>query len=70
MPATARFGPFEIVSRLGVGGMGEVFLARRDGERVALKLIRPELARDPRFLRLFANEASIGARLGSDGGAA
>ena len=62
----ARFGPFEIVARLGVGGMGEVFLARRDGGAVALKLIRPEFARDAKFRRMFANEARIGARLRHD----
>ena len=57
------FGPFELVARLGVGGMGEVFLARRDGHEVALKLIRPELASHESFRRMFANEARIGRRL-------
>src|SRR5215468_1346809 len=61
--ATASFGPFDIVARLGVGGMGEVFLARRDRREVALKLIRPELANEPSFRRMFANEVRIGRRL-------
>jgi serine/threonine-protein kinase len=59
------FGPFEVISRLGVGGMGEVFLARipPSGDPVALKLIRPELVTDPKLRRMFHNEARIGALL-------
>jgi serine/threonine-protein kinase len=61
----AVFGPFEVLSRLGVGGMGEVFLARSSssGNNVALKLIRPELVTDPKQRRMFHNEARIGALL-------
>lgn len=36
-------GGFQLDCRIGVGGMGEVWRARRDGEWAALKLIRPEL---------------------------
>jgi serine/threonine-protein kinase len=62
----ARFGRFEIVSRLGVGGMGEVFRARAFGAGepdVALKLIRPEHSDKPLFQQLFFAEARVGARL-------
>jgi eukaryotic-like serine/threonine-protein kinase len=63
---TARFGRFEIVSRLGFGGMGEVFRARARGAGepdVALKLIRPEHSDNPRFQQMFFSEARVGASL-------
>src|ERR1043166_1944985 len=42
----ARLGPYEIVSRLGAGGMGEVWRARdtRLDRSVAIKVVPPELA--------------------------
>jgi serine/threonine protein kinase len=48
--------------------MGDVFLSREHGEegltrRIALKRIRPELARDPDFRELFRHEARIAIRL-------
>ncbi|MGZ3429750.1 MAG: serine/threonine-protein kinase, partial [Polyangia bacterium] len=52
-----------IEARLGVGGMGEVFRAR-DGQRpIALKLMRPELAAEPRHRLMFVTEAQLAARL-------
>lgn len=45
--------------------MGEVFLARSPGGRkVAVKLIRPEYARDPQFRRRFAREVEAARRVG------
>jgi serine/threonine-protein kinase len=65
--AAARFGPFEVLSRIGFGGMGEVFRARwagaPGGAEIALKLIRPEHASDPRFRHMFLAEARVGAQL-------
>src|SRR5260370_29520596 len=62
-----RFARFEVLSRIGIGGMGEVFHARlrRRGREVevALKLIRPEFADDQRFRDMFLAEAEIGALL-------
>jgi len=58
---TGRYTP---IRRLGSGGMGDVFLSREHGEdglsrRIALKRIRPELARDPDFRELFRHEARV-----------
>lgn len=47
-------GEFRLRARLGAGGMGQVFLATSPGGRmVAVKVIHPELARDPEFVRRF-----------------
>jgi Tol biopolymer transport system component len=61
----ARRGPYEIVAKIGAGGMGEVYRARdttldRD---VALKLLPEEFARDPERLARFEREAKTLATL-------
>ena len=60
-----RIGGFEIVRRVGLGGTGSVFEARhvRLGQRVALKVLYPRLAQDPRITARFLNEARALARL-------
>ncbi len=62
----ARIGPYEIVSELGEGGMGAVYLADRvDGQfeqRVALKIIKPGMNTEL-FLQRFRAERQILARL-------
>ena len=67
MPLTigARFGPYEILAPLGVGGMGEVYRARdtklqRD---VAIKVLLPAVANDPDRLARFSREAQVLASL-------
>lgn len=60
-----RFGPYELQSLIGVGGMGEVYRAY-DTERermVAIKLLRPEMAADPSFQQRFRRESRVAARL-------
>lgn len=53
---------YQILAELGSGGMGVVYLAQAPrGERVALKVIRPELARNADFRRRFAREAAAAA---------
>jgi protein kinase-like protein len=48
---------FRLQSRLGAGGMGRVYLASSPGGRaVAVKVVHPELARDPEFMRRFRRE--------------
>ena len=58
-------GPYQLVRRLGAGGMGEVFLARDSRLRrdVALKSLHPTLAHKPRFATQLLREARAVARL-------
>jgi TolB-like protein/tetratricopeptide (TPR) repeat protein len=55
----ARVGPYEVIARIGAGGMGEVWRASdtRLGREVAIKVLPPELAADPERLRRFEQEA-------------
>lgn len=54
-----RIGPYEVLARLGSGGMGEVFLARsRSGRHVAIKLVQDSLAADPEFRARFKREVA------------
>jgi serine/threonine protein kinase len=60
-----QVGVYRLVGRLGGGGMGQVFLGVSPGGRpVAVKVIRPELAADPEFLRRFAREVDAARRVG------
>src|SRR3954453_10193742 len=60
-----RFGPYELKSLIGVGGMGEVYRAYDTiKERtVALKVLRAEMAVDPGFQERFRRESRMAARL-------
>ncbi|MET0424766.1 MAG: serine/threonine-protein kinase [Actinoplanes sp.] len=54
-----RLGAYDLIGRLGQGGMGTVFLGRAaDGTRVAIKVVRPEFADDPEFRGRFRSEVS------------
>ena len=55
----SRLGPYEVVARIGAGGMGEVWRARdeRLGRDVAIKVLPAELASDPERVKRFEKEA-------------
>lgn len=58
-------GAYQLRSRLGAGGMGQVFLAvSADGVEVAVKRLRPELAASREFLARFAREVEAARRVG------
>jgi serine/threonine-protein kinase len=61
----ARLGPYEIVSAIGAGGMGEVYRATDTnlGRQVAIKVLPEVLATDPERLARFEREAKTLASL-------
>ena len=63
--AGQRLGVYELRSRIGVGGMGEVYAARdtRLGRNVAIKILPDAFSADPERLRRFEREARILAAL-------
>ena len=69
LAAGTRLGPYEVVSWLGAGGMGEVYRARDTtlGREVALKTLPEELARQPDRLARLKQEAHILASLNHPG---
>jgi len=60
-----RIGPYEIISRIGAGGMGQVYLATdpRLGRKVALKILPAELTNDEELVRRLAQEARTASAL-------
>ncbi len=67
-PKAKSLGQYQLVRKLGTGGMAEVFLAaqRMDGgvtRPVVIKAILPHLAEDERFVDMFMREARVAAML-------
>lgn len=67
-PVPAQIAQFEIVRRLGSGGMAEVFLAKKRGAEgtfkvVVLKRILPAYTASRRFRAMFIDEAQLATRL-------
>jgi hypothetical protein len=60
-----RIGDYQLLRRLGRGGMAEVYLAEQLSLRrqVALKVLKTNLARDEAYIRRFQNEAQAAAKL-------
>lgn len=65
IPPGTRLGPYEIVSQIGAGGMGEVYRARdsRLDRDVAVKVLSDAVAGDPAALSRFEREAKSVAAL-------
>jgi len=63
--AGQKIGGYHLISRIGVGGMGEVYKATQVslGRLVALKILSPELTNDRTFVERFLSEARAAARL-------
>jgi beta-lactam-binding protein with PASTA domain/predicted Ser/Thr protein kinase len=64
-PGTLVDGRYRVLSRLGSGGMADVFLAEDQqlGRKVALKLLHRRFAEDPGFVERFRREAQAAAGL-------
>lgn len=63
-----KLADFEVLRRLGVGGMAEVFLAKKRGAEgtfklLVLKRILPQFGSSRRFRTMFAEEAQLATRL-------
>ena len=68
LPAGTRMGRYELIRRLAIGGMAELYIARQSGiegfeKIVVLKRVLPNLAADPQFVQMFLSEARIAATL-------
>ncbi|MDE3091584.1 MAG: serine/threonine protein kinase, partial [Chloroflexota bacterium] len=59
------FGPYQIVSEIGRGGMAVVYKARQQNldRYVAIKMLPPQFALDTEFVRRFQLEARAAAKL-------
>jgi serine/threonine-protein kinase len=63
-----QLGRYSLLAPIGTGGMATVYLARLEGARgfarhVAVKVLHPHLAESEEFVRQFATEAKIAARV-------
>src|SRR6202034_1330446 len=64
-PNTIIDGRYKVISRVGTGGMADVYLARDQllGRQVAVKLLHHRFAEDQEFVERFRREASSAASL-------
>src|SRR4051794_18818822 len=61
----SRFGKYQLLDKIAVGGMAEIFLARKDdsAQPLVVKRIRSHLTSQPQFVKMFLNEARLAAQL-------
>ena len=67
-PVPGQFGRYQLLEKIGSGGMAEVFKARMRGEQgfekiVAIKRIVPHMAANDAFITMFVDEAKLAAQL-------
>jgi len=64
-PLQALAGRYEVFERVGTGGMGIVYKARdkETGERVALKLLKPDITADQSAMERFKNELRLARKI-------
>jgi len=67
-PGSVVGGDFRVVSSLGAGGMGAIYVAEQlsTGKHRALKLMHPSLVQDAALRDRFAQEARVGSMIASD----
>jgi serine/threonine protein kinase len=63
-----RFGKYQLIERIAIGGMAEVYKAKSYGvagfeKLLVIKKILPHLSRNPEFVQMFINEAKIAVSL-------
>jgi serine/threonine protein kinase/tetratricopeptide (TPR) repeat protein len=61
--AGQTYGGYRVVEEIGAGGMAQVYLAEKDGESVAVKVLHGHLLEEGVFLERFRREAEIGIRI-------
>ncbi len=68
MSEALTFGRYQLLERVAAGGMGEVWVGLQTGigkfqRPVAVKLLLPHLIDDPRLVKMFLQEARLGAQM-------
>jgi len=58
-------GRYQIIEELGIGGMGKVYKVfdKEMGEKVVLKLLKPEIAADEKVIERFRNEVKLARKI-------
>lgn len=68
LPPGTKLGRYQVLQRIALGGMAELYLARQQADAgftklVALKRVLPHLAEDAEFVGMFLNEAKLASSL-------